>query len=138
MDPIRRALAMVGIFVGLLGFHGWLLYRMLNTANWLLAGLLVLAIGLFGWRIHHYANLYRSAKAGPSGKGPAEERRQIRIMIPVLAALLALHTWLIFLTLAWPDSVEKFAFLILLLLAVSIFVARLGFYAWLHVRLKGS
>ncbi len=132
MDPKRRALAMVAIFVGLLALHIFLLYRMVNAANWPLAGLLLLAIALFGWRIHHYGTLYAGAAAGRVAKEPAEERRQIRTMAPILAGLLVLHAWLIALTIALGEPL----FTVLLLLAVVAFVARLVFYArrWSQIR----
>lgn len=101
----------------------WLLARMLAARNAPLAFLLVVAIGLFAWRILHYANEYRrpAANAGT----PVDERRRIRIMVPVLAALLGLHAWLITLTVAMGDL----AFTALLVLAVVVFAVRLAIYA---------
>ena len=136
MEPKPRALLMVGIFAGLLAFHLWLLYRMLVRGDALLSTLLVVAIALFVWRIVHYANVYRGAVSGKAAKGPAEELRQIRILLPVLAALLALHAWLISLLVATPESFERTAFLALLFLAVGIFVVRLGFYARRYGQLR--
>ncbi|HEV8594016.1 MAG TPA: hypothetical protein VGR51_00605 [Thermoplasmata archaeon] len=135
MDPRRRALLMVGIFVGLLALHVWLLYRRVVREDWVLAGWLVAAIALFGWRIVHYGNVYRGAIAGRPPKGPTEERRQIRTMVPLLAGLLVLHAWLI--TITWAEG--EVLFTALLLLAVAVFVARIGFYVWrLSVLRRGT
>jgi len=134
VDPRPRALLMVGIFVGLLAFHVWLLYRMVGVANWLLAGFLLVAIALFGWRIAHYAALYRGVVAGKAVRGPAEERRQIRLMAPVLAGMLVLHAWLITVTVAAGEV----AFTVLLLLAVVVFVARLALYARRYAKLRSD
>ena len=98
----------------------------------MLAGWLVVAIALFGWRIMHYANVYRGATVGRPPKGPAEERRQIRILGPLLAGLLVLHAWLI--TITWAEG--EVLFTILLLLAVVVFVARIAYYAKRYSVLK--
>lgn len=132
MDPHRRMLALIAAFVGLLAFHLWLLYRMLTVGNTPLAALLVVAIGLFAWRIAHYANRYRGAVGAMASGEPRGERQQIRIMAPVLAGLLVLHAWLITVTLA----AQEYAFTVLLGLAVAIFVARLAFYAKRYATLK--
>lgn len=100
----------------------------------MLAGWLVAAIALFGWRIVHYGNVYRGATVGRPPKGPAEERRQIRIQMPLLAGLLVLHAWLI--TITWAEG--EVLFTALLLLAVGIFVLRLAFYAWRYPKLRQS
>src|SRR6266581_1241290 len=71
MEPERRAHVMVSIFVGLLAFHLWLLYRMVAARNTLLVALLLVAIALFGWRIQHYARLGH----GNRGNAPAEGAR---------------------------------------------------------------
>lgn len=71
----------------------------------------------------HYGNVYRGAIIGRPPKGPAEERRQIRILVPLLAGLLVLHAWLI--TITWAEG--EVLFTVLLLLAVVVFVARLAF-----------
>ena len=134
MEPRPRALVMVGIFVGLLAFHVYLLYRRVAVADWLLAGWLLVAIGLFGWRIVHYAAIYRGVVAGKVARGPAEERRQIRMMGPVLVALLVLHAWLITVTVAEGEV----AFTLLLFVAVAVFVARLAFYAWRYAKLRSA
>lgn len=136
MEPKRRASLMIAAFAGLLAFHLWLLYRMLVRGDVVLSTLLLVAIVLFVWRIHHYGSVFRVAAPGTETKGPADELRQIRTMIPVLAALLALHAWLISLLVAAPASVERSAFLALLLLAVAIFVTRLGFYARRYATLR--
>jgi len=114
----------------------WLLYRMLVRGDVVLSTLLVVAIALFVWRIVHYASAYRGAVTGKATKAPAEELRQIRILLPVLAALLALHAWLISVLLSAPESIERTAFLALLFLAVGIFVVRLGFYARRYGQLR--
>lgn len=120
---------MVAVFLGLLAFHSWLLYRMVNQGNWLLAGLLLVAIGLFLWRIVHYAALYRAHTAGEARRDAATERRQIRTMIPVLVGLLALHASLIWVTLATnPLTVVEYIFAALLVGAVFTFVVRLVYY----------
>ncbi len=127
---------MIGIFVGLLALHVWLLYRMVSTANGLVAGLLLVAIALFGWRLVHYANVYRGVAGRKVTMEPSGERRQIRIMGPTLAALLAIHAWLVSLVLAWAPSTERSLFLVLLLLAVVVFAARLAFYARRYALLR--
>ena len=132
MEPKRRAHVMVGIFVGLLAFHVWLLYRMVAARNTLLVALLLVAIALFGWRIQHYARLWHGIAVTRPPKARAEEIRQIHLMAPVLAALLVLHAWLITAMLA----AGELAFVVVLLLAVVVFVARLGFYAWRWTRLR--
>lgn len=119
---------MVAAFVVLLAFHLWLLYRMIVAQNTALAVLLVIAIGLFAWRIHHYVRLYTRVAGEKGARTREEELRQTRIMIPVLAALLALHAWLISLMYPPPSIVET-VFLALLVLAVAVFVARLVYYA---------
>ncbi len=136
MGPKRRAFLMIAVFAGLLAFHMWLLYRMLVRGDVVLSTLLLVAIVLFVWRIHHYGRVFRVAALGKETKGPAEELRQVRTMLPVLAALLALHTWLISLLVAAPESFERSAFLALLLLAIAIFVTRLGFYARRYANLR--
>lgn len=121
---------MVAVFVGLLAFHTWLLYRMVNAANWLLAGLLIVAIALFTWRIHHYAALSRAAGPGARPRSTAEELRQIRMMAPVLTSLLVLHAWLITFTLSTnPLTLVEYVFAALLFVAVIVFAARLVYYA---------
>ena len=125
VDVRRRALLMIAVFLALLALHVWLLYRMVAAANWLLAGLLLVAIGLFGWRLVHYHRVFIGALAGKAGRTVAEERRQVRIMAPTLAGLLVLHAWLISVTIAAGEIL----FTVLLLLAVVVFVARLLFYA---------
>lgn len=125
MDARRRALLQVAIFVGLLALHVWLLYRRVIRADWVLAGWLVVAMALFGWRIMHYVNVYRGATVGRPPKGPVEERRQIRILLPLYAVLLVLHAWLI--TITWAEG--EVLFTVLLVLAVVVFVVRLAYYA---------
>ena len=132
MDARRRALLLIAIFVGLLALHVWLLYRRVSRADWVLAGWLVVAMALFGWRIVHYWNVYRGATVGRPSKGPAEERRQIRILGPLLAGLLVLHAWLI--TITWAEG--EVLFTVLLLLAVVVFVVRLAFYARRYMILR--
>ena len=133
VDARRRALVMIAVFLILLALHLWLLYRMVAVANWLLAGLLLVAIGLFGWRLLHYHRVFLGAMAGKVGRTAAEERRQMRIMAPTLVALLGLHAWLITITVAAGETL----FTVLLLLAVTVFVARLVFYAREYPRLRG-
>jgi len=125
---------MIATFLGLLAFHVWLLYRMVSAANWLLAGLLLVAIGLFGWRLAHYANVHRGVIAGTATRTSAEERRQIRIMAPILASLLVLHAWLITITLA----ANEIAFTVLLLLAVVVFIARIAYYVRRYMQLRAA
>jgi hypothetical protein len=132
LDARRRALLLIAIFAGLLALHVWLLYRRVIREDWVLAGWLVVAIALFGWRIMHYANVYRGATVGRPPKGPAEERRQIRIQVPLLAGLLVLHAWLI--TITWAEG--EVLFTVLLLLAVVVFVVRLAFYARRYMILR--
>ncbi|HKZ64455.1 MAG TPA: hypothetical protein VJ400_08430 [Thermoplasmata archaeon] len=132
MDSRRRALLLIAIFVGLLALHVWLLYRRVSRADWMLASWLMVAMALFGWRIVHYWNVYRGVTVGRPPKGPAEERRQIRVQVPLLAGLLVLHAWLI--TITWAEG--EVLFTVLLLLAVVVFVVRLGFYAWRYPKLR--
>src|SRR3990170_2692928 len=75
MDAKRRAVLMVAIFLGLLAFHGWLLYRVARAGNTVLAVLLAIAVGLFAWRIAHYAGRYRN---GERAATVAQERRRDR------------------------------------------------------------
>ena len=98
----------------------------------MLAGWLVVAMALFGWRIVHYVKVYRGAIVGRPPKGPAEERRQIRLQVPLLAGLLVLHSWLI--TITWAEG--EVLFTVLLLVAVAVFVFRLAFYARRYPRLR--
>jgi len=88
MDARRRMLALLAVFVGLLGFHLWLLSRMVARGDAFLSALLVVAIGLFAWRIVHYARRYRGLERPKEEMEAALERRQIRIMAPVLVGLL--------------------------------------------------
>jgi len=125
---------MVALFAGLLAFHLWLLYRMVSARNLLLVALLLVAIGLFGWRIVHYWNLRGGREPGRARREPAEERRQIVVMGPVLAGLLVLHAWLISVTLAEGET----AFAVLLLVAVVVFVVRLGYYARRLLQLRAE
>ena len=132
MDPRRKALSLVGVFVGLLGFHLWLLQRMVAVGNVLVSGLLIVAISLFAWRIVHYGNRFRGGPGPRVVEDPAEELRRIRIYAPVLAALLVLHAWLI--ALMWAAG--EFLFVLVLAGAVAVFVIRLSFYArrWAALR----
>jgi len=50
----------------------------------------------------------------------------------LLAGLLVLHAWLI--TITWAEG--EVLFTVLLLLAVVVFVVRLGFYAWRYPKLR--
>ena len=139
MDARRRMLALLAVFVGLLGFHLWILSRMVARGDAFLSALLVVAIGLFAWRIVHYARRYRGLDRPKEEKEAAAERRQIRIMAPVLVGLLVLHAWLITITLSMtPLTVVEYAFAALLVLAVVIFVARLVYYAKRYAVLKRS
>jgi len=110
----------------------WLLYRRVTRADWLLAGWLVAAMALFAWRIAHYVKVYFGATVGKPPRAIAEERRHIRIQVPVLAGLLVLHAWLI--TITWAEG--EILFTILLLLAVGVFVIRIAFYARRYARLR--
>ena len=121
MDAKRRAVLMVAIFLGLLAFHGWLLYRVARAGNTVLAVLLAIAVGLFAWRIAHYAGRYRN---GERAATVAQERRRIALIAPVLAALLPLHAWMISLTLSMADYVLTGV----LVVSVAVFTARLAFY----------
>lgn len=132
MDPKRRALLLVGTFVGLLALHLWLLYRRVIREDWVLSGWLFVAIALFAWRIAHYGNVYRGAVVGRPPKGPVEERHQIRILVPLFVGLLVLHAWLI--TVTWAEG--DVLFTALLVLAVAVFVARLVVYARRYADLR--
>jgi len=139
MDARRRMLALLAVFVGLLGFHLWLLSRMVARGDAFLSALLVVAIGLFAWRIVHYARRYRGLERPKEEMEAALERRQIRIMAPVLVGLLVLHAWLITITLSMtPLTVIEYSFAALLVLAVVTFVARLFYYAKRYAVLKRS
>jgi len=137
MDPRRRMLALIAVFIGLLAFHLWILSRMIARGDTFLSALLVVAIGLFAVRIVHYARRYRGIEQRKAEKDGASERRQIRIMAPVLVGLLALHAWLLVVTLsATTLTVTEYAFAALLVLAVVTFVARLAYYAKRYSILK--
>jgi len=137
MDPGRRMLALIAVFVGLLAFHLWLLSRMVARGDTFLSALLIVAIGLFAWRIVHYARRYRGIEKRKVEKDGAAERRQIRIMAPVLVGLLALHAWLLTVTLSAPTlTLTEYAFAALLVMAVVTFVTRLAYYAKRYATLK--
>ena len=130
-------LALIAVFVGLLAFHLWLLNRMVARGDTFLSALLIVAIGLFAWRIVHYARRYRGIAQTRPPRDGAAERRQIRIMTPVLVGLLVLHAWLLVVTLsATTLTVTEYAFAALLVLAVVTFVARLAYYAKRYSILK--
>jgi len=132
-------LALIAVFLGLLAFHVWLLSRMLARGDTFLSALLIVAIGLFAWRIVHYARRYRGVEPRKAEKDGASERRQIRIMAPVLVGLLVLHAWLLAVTLSvTPLTLTEYAFAALLVLAVVVFVARLAYYARRYAILKRS
>ena len=133
MDPRRRALLMVLIFVGLLVFHLWLLNRVTSARNTVLSVLLAIAVGLFSWRIAHYVGRYRGVVAARKDT-PAMERRRILMIVPVIAALLPIHAWLLSLTLAMGD----YPLTGVLILSVVVFVARLVFYARRYLSLRAA
>lgn len=126
------ALVLLVAFGGLLGFHLWLLQRMVSAGNALLSSLLVVAISVFGWRIVHYWGRLRTASGRPAPMDPAAELRRIRVYAPVLVALLALHGWLI--TVTWAAG--EILFVLLLSAAVAVFAIRLAVYArrWTALR----
>lgn len=136
MEPRKRDLALLGTFALLLAFHLWLLYRMIAARNAFLGALLLVAIGLFAWRIHHYAIRYRGAVQGHAPRGPADELRQIRVIVPVLGGLLALHVWLISVMVTGPPTLESSVFLVLLVGAVVAFVTRLAWYGRRYSRIR--
>jgi len=124
---------LLATFVALLAFHSWLLYRMVSAQNWLLAALLVLAIGLFLWRIAHYAAAAHASTLHRAALDREQELRQIRLMAPVLSGALVLHAWLISLLL----PIQEYAFVALLFVAVGAFVYRLALYAKRYSELRG-
>jgi hypothetical protein len=130
MDLRRRMLALIAVFIGLLGFHVWVLSRTVARGDAFLSALLVIAIGLFAWRLVHYARRYRGSEPPKAERDGISELRQIRLMTPVLVGLLILHAWLITATLSvTPLTATEYVFASLLVLAVVVFVARLAFYA---------
>ena len=136
MDAGRRSLGIVVALAALLAFHLWLLYRMVVGGSWALAALLLVAVGLFAWRLAPYASRYRAAAPPSPRKEGAQELRQMRVLVPVLAGLLALHAWLLPVVLAAGDVL----FGAVLALAVLVFAARLALYArrYRQIRARGS
>jgi len=135
MGPRRVSLVLLGVFAGLLGFHLWLLQRMVAAGNALLSALLVVAISVFIWRIVHYSRRFRAVRVPPAPEDPATERRRILVYVPILVALLGLHAWLISVT--WAAG--ELLFVLLLSGAVAVFAIRLALYArrWVALR-RGS
>ena len=124
MDPRRQAAVLLAVFVGLLGFHLWLLQRTLARADPLLSTLLAIAVAVFAWRIVHYGNRIRVPL--PSAPEDREtELRRIRTYAPILGGLLVLHAWLI--SVAWVAG--EVVFVALLSAAITVFAIRLAMYA---------
>ena len=124
MDPRRQAAVLLAVFVGLLGFHLWLLQRTLARADLLLSTLLAVAVAVFAWRIVHYGNRIRVPR--PSAPENREtELRRIRTYTPILGGLLVLHAWLI--SVVWVAG--EVVFVALLSAAIAVFAIRLGMYA---------
>jgi ABC-type uncharacterized transport system permease subunit len=132
-------LALIAVFVGLLAFHFWLLSRMVARGDALLSALLVVAIVMFAWRLVHYARRLRRLDTRTVEKDRITELGQIRIMAPALVGLLALHAWLLYVTLSTPEPTSvEYAFAALLVLAVVVFITRLAYYARRYAALRRS
>ncbi len=92
MDSRQKTLTLFLAMVGLLGFHFWLLSRTVARGDVFLSGLLLVAVGLFSWRIVHYRMRFHEAAEPAPILDPREEILRIRNWGLLLAGLLVLHS----------------------------------------------
>ena len=71
MDSRQKTLTLFLAMGGLFGFHLWLLSRTVARGDILLSGLLIVAVGLFSWRIVHYWD----PQGTPHGTGRRDDSR---------------------------------------------------------------
>ncbi|MDX1534174.1 MAG: hypothetical protein R3291_00955, partial [Thermoplasmata archaeon] len=117
----------------LFGFHLWLLSRTVARGDVLLSGLLLVAVGLFSWRIVHYWTRFRADVVAAPILDPKEEIRRIRNWSLLLLGLLILHAWLFF-QMVNVDLVLASG----LALAMAVFVYRLAAYGRRYATLRGT
>ncbi len=131
MNSRQKTLTLILAMLGLLGFHLWLLSRTVARGDVFLSGLLVVAVGLFSWRIVHYWVRFHEAAEPAPVLDPREEILRMRNWSLLLAGLLVLHSWL-FLQVLNVDIVFASG----LALAVAFFVYRLATYGYRFLELR--
>ncbi len=131
MDSRQKTLTLFLAMLGLLGFHLWLLSRTVARGVILLSGLLLVAVGLFSWRIVHYWMRFHEATEPAPVLDRRKEILRIRNWSLLLAGLLVLHSWL-FLQVLSVDIVFASG----LALAVAFFVYRLATYGHRFLELR--
>lgn len=132
MDSRQKTLTLSLVMVGLFGFHLWLLSRTVARGDVFLSGLLLVAVGLFSWRIVHYWRRFHAAVEPAPALDSRDEILRIRNWSLLLVGLLVLHGWLFATVLSLGDVFFASA----LALAMAIFVYRLGYYGVRYAQLR--
>ncbi len=131
MDSRLKTLTLFLAIVSLLGFHLWLLSRTVARGDVFFSGLLLVAVGLFSWRIGHYWMRFHGATEPAPVLDRRKEILRIRNWSLLLAGLLVLHSWL-FLQVLSVDIVLASG----LGLAIAFFVYRLATYGHRFAKLR--